>query len=103
MEILKIESNVAKREKGIIQTFLVPEVCSMDCGDVLFDEYKNHYEVLGVQEEKLNQLDLSSILFYFIKSPYFDEKKDFFLGKKSFHFKKRAQYDEVFQKISPVF
>lgn len=103
MEIKQLELNLKKREIGIIKVFLILAVGDMDCGDVIIDEYPDKYEVTAVEERKMDQYDLSSTLFDFITSDYYDEKKPFVYIKQSIFLAKTDEYCGVFKKLEPIF
>lgn len=103
MEIKQLELNEKKREIGIINVFLIPEVGDMDCGDLIIDEYSDKYEVISLEERKMDQYDLSSALYEFITSDYYDEKKPFVYIKQFVSLSRTNEYCDVFNKLNPIF
>ncbi len=103
MEIKQLKLNQKKREIGIINVFLIPEVGDMDCGDLIINEYPDKYEVIAIEDRKMDQYDLSSALYEFITLDHYDEKKPFVYIKQPVSLTKTDEYYNVFQKLNPIF
>lgn len=100
MEVKKIATAM---RKGVLASFEIPASGDMDCGKVRIDEFTNHYELLVEREEKIDQFDLSSVLFDFINSNFFLSKKFFLFNTKKICFEEKEDYNIVFSKIKPLF
>lgn len=100
MEVKKITTAV---RKGVLSSFVIPDSGDMDCGKVRIDEFSNYYEVLIEREERIDQFDLSSVLFDFINSDFFSSKKFFLFNTKKICFEEKEDYNIIFSKIKPLF
>ncbi len=101
MEIKEIKINIEKKRIGIRKVFLIPESGDMDSGNLIINEFDNNYSITA--EKKLDQLDLSSAIFEFIKSEYYNEQKSFIYLGNVISFQKNDEYTDVYQKLNPVF
>lgn len=101
MEVRKVPTNEQRKE--VLNSYIIPETGDMECGDITIDESGEYFEVIVKKEEKLDQFDLSSVLFDFINSPYFTAKKYFLFGKIKVHFEEKQDYNVIFSKLNPVF
>lgn len=104
MEIKKLTVNIAKKRKGVIHVYWIPEQCTMNFGNCIIDEYEDRYEIIAVKQKKMDQFDLSNILFEFIKSPYYhNEDKAFSYLDHITYLSKGDEYTDVYQKLNSIF
>lgn len=104
MEISRKEISERQKEKGVIASFLMESEGDMDCGDVYVHEFPSHYQVVMVKEEKMDQLDLSTILFDFVASHHFDETKPLTFGENvEVSLAKNEDYTIIFKKLNPLY
>ncbi len=101
MEIKEIKVNIEKKRQGIRKMFLIPEEGDMDSGNLLINEFDNNYSI--TVENQVDQLDLSSAIFDFIQSEYYNEQKAFIYLGNIISFQKNDEYTDVYQKLNPVF
>ena len=102
MEIRKLQLDLEKKRKGIINVYLIPETGDMNCGDVTINEFSDKYE-FTVDFSKMDIFDLSSALYDFILSDYYDEMKRVFYNNYEFRFTKNDEYPTVFNRLKPIF
>ena len=104
MEISRKEVNKRQKEEGVIASFLMESEGDMDCGDVYVHEFPSYYQVVMAKEEKMDQLDLSTILFDFVASNYFNETKPLtFEDSVSVNLTKNEEYTIIFKKLGPLY
>lgn len=101
MEVKKIATAM---RKGVLASFKIPDSTGdMDYGEVRVDEFPRYYEIVVDKEEKIDQFDLSSVLFDFINSKFFSSNKFFMFGTKKICFEEKEDYNIIFSKIKPLF
>lgn len=104
MEVTRLKINEEQKMKGIISAFLMKSEGDMDCGDVYVYEFSSYYQVVMIKEEKMDQLDLSTILFDFVSSNYFDNTKPLkFECDIIVYLDKNEDYTVIFQKLNPLY
>lgn len=102
MEIRKLQLDTEEKRKGIINVYLIPKTGDMNCGDVIINEFCDKYE-FTVDCSEIDIFDLSSALYDFILSDYYDEMKKVFYNNFEFYFSKTDEYTIVFSKLKPIF
>lgn len=104
MEVVRIEVSEEQKKKGVIVSFLMPSEGDMDCGDIYVHEFSSKYQVVMKNEEKIDQLDLSTILFDFVASNHFNETKPIiFEDGIAVYLDKNEEYTIIFQKLNPLY
>lgn len=102
MEIKKLEVNIEKKRRGIINVYLIPHLGCMNSDYLLIDEFHDKYNVLALNKQKIALEDLCSAIYEFIISNYFDEQKPFIFGKNCITFEKNTPYPTIFQILERI-
>lgn len=100
---MEVKEIITAMRKGVLKSFEILDLGDMDCGKVRVDEFPNYYEILIEREEKIDQFDLSSVLFDFVNSDFFSTKKFFLFNTKKIYFEEKEDYNIIFSKIKSLF
>lgn len=104
MEVVRIEVSEEQKSKGAIKSFSIRAVEEKDLEYANVHEFPKYYQIVIIKEERMDQLDLSTILFDFVISDVFDETKPLTFEKNfSVMIPKKADYTVIFQKLNPLF
>lgn len=75
MEIKELELNMGKQRKGIIKVYLISQQNNIPTYNLIIDEFIDKYEIIDINEQKMNLIDVSSFIYEFVISKYFNNEK----------------------------
>lgn len=103
MGVKKVQLNIEKQRKGVIDIYLVSKVGNIHSNNLIIDEYPDKYEIVDISKQPMDLTYLSSGVYEFITSRYFDDSKKIVYKNSPITLKKDSPYPIVYQNLGPFF